>query len=493
VPSYRWNDDTKLTSEQLQEVITPYLVKLGWFAKHGYQPHYWQALFHCNTYDGHLTRRRHLVAGRRGGKTLSAAWEVLFYLLNPEFFHLDAHGKVIHDRPLWAWALAKDNTVGFASKYVFRQCLTDAGLIKGKDYNENRTEGYFEFPNGSRIDFKSADDPERLRGAGLDILWIDEAAFIPNERAWEVVRPALTDRQGLVITTTTPDGKNWFYDEFWSDKSFESPLNGRVEYTSINNPYFPREEWEAEKLSMHPLLFKMEYMAAFDSMAGKELSGDWLHYYGHGDLENKGGRWEELDRYIGVDPAISLADKADRFVMTLVGVNRSTGQAYILEQYADRIPFPDQVDKIREWHLQYRPQLIGIESVAYQAALVQQVKALESLPPVIPILAREKKSLRILSMSPLFKIRKILIRKEHRDFIDEWIDYDTTLKNPKDDCLDSAEIALRTAGALLPIAGDPGPNPLDYPAVSMQERANRAWPGNRDEDHPSHATGIGEW
>ena len=44
---------------------------------------------------------------------------------------------------------------------------------------------------------------------------------------------------------------------------------------------------------------------------------------------------------------------------------------------------------------------------------------------------------------------RVLIRKDQTDFIDEWIDYDSELKNPKDDVLDSTEIALRTAGILL--------------------------------------------
>jgi hypothetical protein len=29
----------------------------------------------------------------------------------------------------------------------------------------------------------------------------------------------------------------------------------------------------------HPLMFKQEYLAMFDAMAGVELSGEWLHYY----------------------------------------------------------------------------------------------------------------------------------------------------------------------------------------------------------------------
>jgi terminase large subunit-like protein len=481
VPDFKWSDEARLNGDELSDYVAPYLVKLAWFQKNKYTPHYWQALFHCNSHDGKLTRFRHLVAGRRGGKTLSAAWEVLFYCLNPEYFHLDAHGES-SDRALWCWALAKNSKVGFPSKKAFRECINAVGLIKDKEYTENRTEGFFEFPNGSRIDFKSADDPESLRGAGLDILWIDESAFIPNRAAFDVVRPSLSDKLGILITTTTPDGKNWFYDEFWSDAAFEDLTNGRVEYTSIHNPHFPRSEWEYAKRRMHPLLFKKEYVASFDSMAGRELSGEWLHYFSSLDVPNKGGRYTQLDTYIGVDPAISIADDADRFVMSLVGVEKQTGQTYLLEQYVDRIPFPEQVDKIREWHLQYRPMLIGIESNAYQAALAQAVSRIEGLPPVIPILAREKKSLRI------------KIRESHIDFIDEWIDYDSTLKNPKDDCLDSVEIALRVAGALLPIAAMPLPDLNEYPAQDQTERARRAFPGGEwSKEYAGVGADIGEW
>jgi hypothetical protein len=71
------------------------------------------------------------------------------------------------------------------------------------------------------------------------------------------------------------------------------------------------------------------------------------------------------------------------------------------------------------------------------------------MPPVVPIFAKGKKFERIMAMSPLFRIGKVLIKAENRDFIDEWINYDASITNPKDDCLDSMEIALRTAGALL--------------------------------------------
>lgn len=447
MPDYKYSI-YQASDEHLLQMIPRYAMKIVYFKEHGYNPHIWQMLFHCNTNESKLTRFRHLVAGRRGGKTLSAAYEVAFYAMFPEQFFIDAHARQ-DNRPLWIWVLTKDHKVGRPALVTFLQVLRDLGLKKDEDYKYNKTEKIIEFiKSESIVEFRSADDPENLRGAGLDILWIDEAALLPDESAWNVVRPSLSDKMGLVITTTTPQGKNWFYEEFWSNEALNDGNIGRVEYRSIDNPYFRKEEWEYIRKRYHPLMFQQEYMASFDSMAGRDLSGEWLHYYEMRELPRNGDKYD-LKLYIGVDPAISLADSADRFVMSLVGVD-SDYQAYLIDQYAGRIPFPEQVEKIAEWHNKYRPMLIGVEATAYQAALVQQTARMETLPPIVPILTRGKKMERIMSMAPIFRIGRVKIRKTHMDFIDEWLNYDSTIKNPKDDCLDSVEIALRLAGALLP-------------------------------------------
>jgi hypothetical protein len=329
-----------------------------------------------------------------------------------------------------------------------RKVIVDAGLVIGKDVKENRGDLRFEFANGSLVEFKSAEDPQSLRGAGLDILWMDEAAFIKSEEAWLVTRPSLSDKQGMLVTTTTPDGKNWFYDEFWGKDALNDTNIGRVEYRSIDNPYFAKSEWEYVKQRYHPLLFNQEYCAAFDSMAGRDLAGDWLKYYTEDDLRDSEGNKIKLRRYMGVDPAVSMSGKGDRFVISVVGVSDSN-QVFLLDQYAARIPFAEQLEKIEEYYINYKPDIIGIESNAYQAALVQQAERLPSMPPIVPIFAKGKKYERLLAMSPLFRIGKVKIKKDHRDFIDEWINYDSSMSKPKDDCLDSVEIALRCAGALL--------------------------------------------
>jgi hypothetical protein len=166
---------------------------------------------------------------------------------------------------------------------------------RGKDYDYNKTEKVFTFYAGdgetllSTVEFRSADDPQSLRGAGLDILWIDESAFIPSQDAWDVVFPALTDKLGIVITTTTPNGKNWFYEDCSSPTKRARTRQFRVEYTSIDNPYFPRQMWEYALKHYHPVMFRQEFMAAFDAMAGVSLSGEWLKFFvdGNPDIQTE--------------------------------------------------------------------------------------------------------------------------------------------------------------------------------------------------------------
>jgi predicted phage terminase large subunit-like protein len=471
--------------EALSEVLAPFASKFLWFGERGYVPHIWQICFHASSVHEKLRRYRCLVAGRRGGKTLSAAWEVVYYAANPEAFHWDAHGKESSD-PLHVWILTPDyRSSGRAALHAMRKVLRASGLAEGTDYKENRGDLYIEFKNGSLIEFKTAERPDKLVGAGLDVLWIDEAALIPNEEAWNIARPALSDKIGLVICTTTPRGKNWFYDLFWGKEGTINPQVGTVEYRSVDNPHFPASEWIDVKQSYHPLLFKQEYMASFDSMAGKELHGEWLKYFTF-EIESTdpdvatiprvadAPKVYDLTYYLGVDPAISLADTADKFAMALIGVTKDNSQAFLIKLWAGRIPFAEQLEKIEEWHTQYRPQYIFVEAVAYQRALADQALRMPGMPNVVPVFPPPgtKKWERILSMAPLFRTGRIRIHQRlHQEFIEEWLDFDSTLRNTKDDCLDAVEIVLRMTGIMQ--APLPSSQLDEERPLTLQELANR--------------------
>lgn len=446
--------DEPLTTEQLVTHVQPYAYKLDWMRRRGYKPHLYQLLFHTmrNPETGNLCRYRALCAGRRGGKTHAAAEDLVYYIEHPEQFWLDFYAKSSSDELHW-WVVSKDLIVGRAALLTLRRAIIRAGL---DGWQENRSLKLFEHANGSLIEFKTAVDPGSLRGMGLNGMWLDEAAFIPTRDAYDVATPALSDKEGIVMATTTPDGKNWFYDEFFDQPGKrDDPDYGTVEYRSLDNPHFPKKEWETRRKTYHPLMFKQEYEASFDAMSGKELPGEWLakHFYTDEDLRDHRGQALQLTRYIGVDPAISLSDKADYFAMVCWGVT-ADGRCFMLDCYEDRLFFAEQLDVIREWHIRHRPMIIGVEAQAYQAALAQQAMRIDTMPPIAEIHAVGKKAHRILSMSALFRLGRARIRADQRAFVDRWLSYDSQMRNPIDDVLDAAEIGLRVAGLLLPDMGD---------------------------------------
>lgn len=89
-------------------------------------------------------------------------------------------------------------------------------VLAGMDLRFQRMRGHKRqiiFPNGAVIQFQTADIGDNLRGPGIDgIMWIDEGAFLPRE-TWDVLRGRISTAEGEIIITTTPQGRNWFYEE----------------------------------------------------------------------------------------------------------------------------------------------------------------------------------------------------------------------------------------------------------------------------------------
>ena len=67
---------------------------------------------------------------------------------------------------------------------------------------------------GGTIIFRSLDNPDNVRGYTADGVVMDEAAFVKSEAWQEVLRPMLIDTGGWAWGIGTPQGRNWFYNEF---------------------------------------------------------------------------------------------------------------------------------------------------------------------------------------------------------------------------------------------------------------------------------------
>jgi len=131
----------------------------------------------------------------------------------------------------------------------------------------NHTELTVKLINGATISLMGADSPDSLRGSSLSGCVIDEAAYV-NPRVWsEVVRPSLSDQQGPCWHITTPAGFNHFHD-LW-EGTMGDPTWARFSFTTLQGGQVPADEIEAAKRDMDARTFRQEYLASFESMAGR--------------------------------------------------------------------------------------------------------------------------------------------------------------------------------------------------------------------------------
>jgi len=115
---------------------------------------------------------------------------------------------------------------------------------------------------GGEILFRSADDPEKLRGPNLHWAWIDEGG-LTHKDTWRILigRLRADGKFGKCWTTSTPKGKqNWLYAEAKNMEIFKA--------TTLDNPY-TSEEWKQSLLDTYTGEFLQQ-----------EIYGDFVSFEG---------------------------------------------------------------------------------------------------------------------------------------------------------------------------------------------------------------------
>ena len=193
----------------------------------------------------HPARFKVLAAGRRWGKTRLGVNECL---------DVAAQGG----RAWWVAPSYKTSEVGW------RPLRRIGGKIGAEIRKVERT---INLPGGGSVQVRSADDPNSLRGEGLDFVVLDENAFMKEESWTEALRPALSDRRGKALFISTPKGRNWFWRLFQQGLSDGGDV-AAFQYPTSTNPYIAPDEIEAARKSLPERIFRQEYLAEFLDDAG---------------------------------------------------------------------------------------------------------------------------------------------------------------------------------------------------------------------------------
>ena len=193
-----------------------------------------------------------------------------------------------------------------------------AAQIPGIEIRES--ERMVTLPTGGTVQVKSADNPDSLRGEGLNFVVIDECAFVKEDAWTDALRPALADRKGGALFISTPKGHNWFW-RLWHGADGADWQAWK--FSSYDNPFLDPKEIDAARSQLPERTFSQEFMAEFIDDAGGVFRGVLAAATATGIEGRRGDR-----TYVaGIDWALSY----DFTVLTIIDAN--TREVVYLDRY----------------------------------------------------------------------------------------------------------------------------------------------------------------
>ena len=338
-----------------------------------------------------------LSAGRRWGKTRLGVWLCLATAMRG--------GRAWWVAPTYAMALEgwKDLRV-IGARY---------GMIVKESEKTLITQ------TGGMVSVRSADNPDRLRGAGLDFIVLDECAFMKEQTWKEVLRPTLTERQGGALFISTPKGYNWFQRLYEDAQNLDDWETWQLPTTT--NPYVPVSELAIAKKEIGSFLYSQEYEAQFVEATGGIIKPQWFKHYkktqqieydkigmettvDYYQLDDQVVRADELSIFTTVDLATSTNENAD-YTVIMTCAKTKDDDLIVLDVIRQRIEAPDIIPALKVNLQNYNPAFIAIEKAGFQLSLIQ-IAMREGLP-VRELKADRDKVARALPLSARMEAGKV--------------------------------------------------------------------------------------
>jgi predicted phage terminase large subunit-like protein len=181
----------------------------------------------------------------------------------------------------------------------------------------------------------------------------------------------------------------------------EPDEDGRYHLKALWPARWPVVRLEEERERVGTLAFEQEYQANPVDDSLRVFRSEWLRRYEPGELVP-----ERLATLMAVDPATG-ATGGDYFALWVGSIDTHTGVIYTRELRIERIGVIEQIRRILEAFERWRPVKIGIETVAYQAALQQfldeQGRRTQAYLPIVPIRTTGNKRARIEGSAPFYE------------------------------------------------------------------------------------------
>ena len=219
------------------------------------------------------------------------------------------------------------------------------------------------FANGGEVRVRSADNPDSLRGEGLDLVVLDECAFMKQDAWTEALRPSLSDRQGRGVFISTPKGRGWFWSLYQSGIGQSNNEFYSWQLPTSTNPYIAKSEIEAARMMLPERIFQQEYLASF--------------------LEDGGGTFRrimesatatELDAPIPGRQYIAGVDVASKVDFTVVSVFDAASQEQVYLDRFNRVEYPVLEDRLHALYKRFNMTAMTVEDNSIGQGVIDHLR-----------------------------------------------------------------------------------------------------------------------
>ena len=134
-------------------------------------------------------------------------------------------------------------------------------------YTYNKNDATLTLKTGNKIYLRTGTDPNAAEGIQLiGAAWLDEAGMC-SRMFWHNVESRTAFMQASVLLTSTPYGMNWLKKEVIDAAKHREDIC-YVHWRSVDNPAFPKEEYERQKQMLPPSVFRRKYEGIHEQMEG---------------------------------------------------------------------------------------------------------------------------------------------------------------------------------------------------------------------------------
>lgn len=186
----------------------------------------------------------------------------------------------------------------------------------------------------------------------IGTVWRDDDLY-----AW------LQDRENGIIQDFNVFIRKAITNELW-DQSKQQFVKGEVLWPEK----YSLEDLSKIRRKMGPYAFSSQYQNICVPPENADFKREWFRYYEQADL-----RGIDLNKYLLIDPAISLEKEADYTAMVVIGVDINSN-IYVLDIVRDRLKVDGIINQIFYLNERWHPQAIGLEEIAFQRALRYALK-----------------------------------------------------------------------------------------------------------------------